>query len=63
MTSKKEKELETLDNKFKGKKQELISTQMKLINIIQDANKDRAWEGLNKLTKIELKKKNVKEDL
>ena len=63
MTSKKEKELETLDNKFKGKKQELISTQMKLINIIQDANKDRAWEGLNKLTKIELKKKKVKEDL
>ena len=57
MTSKKEKELETLDNKFKGKKQELISTQMRQINIIQDANKDRAWEGSNKLTKIALKNK------
>ena len=56
MTSKKEKELETLDNKFKGKKQELISTQMRQINIVQDANKDRAWEGSNKLTKIALKK-------
>ena len=62
MTSKKEKELETLDNKFKGKKQELISTQMRQINIIQDANKDRAWEGSNKLTKIALKNKKDKDN-
>ena len=33
MTSKKEKELEMLDNKFKGKKQELIGIQMRQINI------------------------------
>jgi len=60
MTSKKEKELETLDNKFKGKKQELISTQMKQINIAENSNKDRAWEGSNKLTKMALKNKKEK---
>ena len=58
MTSKKEKELEILDNKFKGKKQELIATQMRQINIIENDNKDRAWEGSNKLTKKALKNKN-----
>ena len=63
MISKKEKELEIIDNKFKGKKQELISTQMRQINIVQDANKDRASEGSNKLTKITLKNKKVKNDL
>ena len=57
MTSKKEKELETLDNKFKGKKQELIGAQMRQINIVEDANRDRAWEGSNKLTKNALKNK------
>ena len=63
MTSKKEKELETLDNKFKGKKQELISTQMRQINIVKKVNKDRTWEGSNKLTKIALKNKKIKDDL
>jgi len=57
MTSKKEKELEILDNKFKGKKQELIANQMRQINIIENANKDRAYEGSNKLTKMALKNK------
>ena len=57
MTSKKEIELEILDNKFKAKKQELISNQMRQINISENANKDRAWEGSNKLTKLALKNK------
>ena len=63
MTSKKEKELETLDNKFKGKKQELIGNQMRQINITENANKDRAWEGSNKLTKMALKNKKENETL
>lgn len=63
MTSKKEKELETLDSKFKGKKQELISAQMRQINIAEDSNKDRAWEGSNKLTKKALKNKKEIETL
>ena len=63
MTSKKEKELEILDNKFKGKKQELISSQMRQINISENANKDRALEGSNKLTKLALKNKKDNETL
>ena len=63
MTSKKEKELEILDNKFKGKKQELIGNQMRQINITENANKDRAWEGSNKLTKMALKNKKENETL
>ena len=63
MTSKKEKELEILDNKFKGKKQELISSQMRQINISENANKDRALEGSNKLTKLALKSKKDNETL
>ena len=63
MTSKKEKELETLDNKFKGKKQELIGNQMRQFNITENANKDRAWEGSNKLTKMALKNKKENETL
>ena len=63
MTSKKEKELEILDNKFKGKKQELIGSQMRQINITENANKDRAWEGSNKLTKMALKSKKENETL
>ena len=63
MTSKKEKELEILDSKFKGKKQELISTQMRQINIAENSNKDRAWEGSNKLTKMALKNKKENEAL
>ena len=63
MTSKKEKELETLDNKFKNKKQELIGNQMRQINITENANKDRAWEGSNKLIKMALKNKKENETL
>ena len=58
---KKDKELETLDNKYKGKKQELIGTQMRLMNISEDVNKDRAWEGSNKLTKKALENKKESE--
>ena len=63
MTSKKEKELETLDNKFKNKKQELIGNQMRQINITENANKDRAMEGSNKLIKMALKNKKENETL
>ena len=63
MTSKKEKELEILDSKFKGKKQELIGTQQRLINIAENANKGRAMEGSNKLTKMALKNKKENETL
>ena len=63
MTTKKEKELEILDNKFKGKKQELIGNQMRQFNITENANKDRAWEGSNKLTKMALKGKKENETL
>ncbi len=62
MTSKKEKELETLDSKFKGKKQELIAAQMKQIYIVENSNKDRAWEGSNKLIKMALKGKKDNEN-
>ena len=58
---KKDKELETLDNKYKGKKQELIGTQMRLMNISEDVNKDRAWEGSNRLTKKALENKKESE--
>ena len=61
--SKKEKELEILDSKFKGKKQELINNQMRQINITENANKDRAREGSNKLTKMALKSKKENETL
>ena len=61
MTSKKEKELETLDSKFKGKKQELVAEQMKQIYIVENSNKDRAWEGSNKLIKMALKGKKENE--
>ncbi len=36
---------------------------MRQINIVKEANKDRTWEGSNKLTKIALKNKKVKNDL
>jgi hypothetical protein len=58
---KKDKELETLDNKYKGKKQDLIGTQMRLMNISEDVNKDRAWEGSNRLTKKALENKKESE--
>ena len=58
---KKDKELETLDNKYKGKKQELIGTQMRLMNISEDVNKDRAWEGSNRIKKKALENKKESE--
>jgi hypothetical protein len=58
---KKDKELETLDNKYKGKKQELIGVQVRQMNISEDVNKDRAWEGSVKLTKKALENKKESE--
>ena len=63
LTQQIKKELEMLDNKFKGKKQELIGTQMRQINIVENANKDRAMEGSNKLTQMALKNKKESETL
>ena len=57
LVSKKDKALETLNNKFKNKKQELIGIQTRKMNISSNANSDRAWEGSNKLTKLALSKK------
>ena len=54
---KKEKVLEILDNKSKGKKQELIGKKMRQINICEKVNKDRAWQISNMLTKIVLENK------
>ena len=61
MTSKKEKQLEVLNSKYKGKKQELVAEQMKQIYIVENSNKDRAWEGSNKLIKMALKGKKENE--
>ena len=60
LVSKKDKALETLNNKYKNKKQELIGIQTRQMNISTNANADRAWEGSNRLTKMALsnKKKN-----
>ena len=63
MTSKKQHELQTLDDKFKGKKQELIGTQQRQINIAENDNKERAMEGSNKLTKMALQNKKESETL
>ena len=57
LVSKKDKALETLNNKYKNKKQELIGLQTRQMNISTNVNADRAWEGSNKLTKIALSKK------
>ena len=61
LVSKKDKALETLNNKFKNKKQELIGLQTRQMNISTNANADRAWEGSNRLTKMALS--NKKEDV
>ena len=57
LVSKKDKALETLNNKYKNKKQELIGIQTRQMNISLNANSDRAWEGSNKLTKLALSNK------
>ena len=54
LVSKKDKALETLNNKYKNKKQELIGIQTRQMNISTNVNADRAWEGSNKLTKMAL---------
>ena len=60
LVSKKDKDLERLNNKFKNKKQELIGVQVRKMNISNNTNADRAWEGSNRLTKMALS--NKKED-
>ena len=57
LVSKKDKALETLNNKYKNKKQELIGIQTRQMNISLNANSDRAWEGSNRLTKLALSNK------
>jgi hypothetical protein len=58
LVSKKDKALETLNNKYKNKKQELIGIQTRQMNISTNVNADRAWEGSNRLTKMALSNKN-----
>lgn len=60
LVCKKDKDLERLNNKFKNKKQELIGVQVRKMNISNNTNADRAWEGSNRLTKMALS--NKKED-
>jgi hypothetical protein len=60
LMTKKDKDLERLNNKFKNKKQELIGVQVRKMNISNNTNADRAWEGSNRLTKMALS--NKKED-
>ena len=55
--SKKDKALETLNNKYKNKKQELVGIQTRQMNISTNVNADRAWEGSNRLTKMALSNK------
>ena len=57
LVSHKDKELDRLDNKYKNKKQELVGLQNRLINISSNVNKDRAWEGSNRLTNMALTNK------
>ena len=57
LVSHKEKDLDRLDNKYKNKKQELIGLQNRLLNISANVNKDRAWEGSNRLTNMALTNK------
>lgn len=54
LTTRKEKELEVLDNKFKGKKQELVGVQRRQLNISENMNRDRAIEGSMRLTNMVL---------
>ena len=57
LVSKKDKALETLNNKYKNKKQELVGIQTRQMNISTNVNADRAWEGSNRLTKMALSNK------
>ena len=57
LVSRKEKALETLNNKYKNKKQELVGVQTRQINIANNVHVNRAWEGSNRLTQMALSKK------
>jgi hypothetical protein len=57
LVSKKDKDLETLNNKYKNKKQELIAEQTRKMNISNNTNADRAWEGSIRLSKLAISKK------
>ena len=57
LVSHKNKDLEKLDNNYKNKKQELIGLQNRILNISSNINKDRAWEGSNRLTNMALTNK------
>ena len=59
LVSKKEKALETLNNKYKNKKQELVGVQTRQINIANNVHVNRAWEGSNRLTQMALSKNRV----
>ena len=61
LMSKKEKDLERLNKKKKNKKQELIGVQVRKMNISNNVNADRAWEGSNRLTKMALSNKRENE--
>ena len=61
LVCKKDKDLERLDNKYKNKKQELIGVQTRKMNISNNVNADRAWEGSNRLTKKALSNKKENE--
>ena len=63
LLKKKEKEFETLENKFKGKKQELVGIQIRQKNISENVNKDRAWEASNRLTSLALANKKENESI
>ena len=63
LLKKKEKEFETLENKFKGKKQELVGIQIRQKNISENVNKDRAWEASNRLTSLALANKKENESV
>ena len=59
LVSKKGKELETFNNKYKNKKQELMNSQMREINISNNVNANRAWEGSQRLTLKAISKKHA----
>lgn len=57
LTTQKEKDLEKLDNKFKGRRQEMIGLQRRQKYISDNVNLDRAWEGSKRLTNMALSNK------
>ena len=61
LVNRKEKELAILDNKYKGKKQELVAVQTRKLNISENMNRDRAIEGSMRLTNMVLANKKESE--